>query len=349
MREAFRDSVNLPFVRLMRDVVDYYVRSCRAIRRALLERPEGPAPRAYLERFAARGRRASSSRASTATTRARARAALARLCAARAADAEGASPSASRSLDPERRLRGVRRAAARRCPRRALSDERLRKLYGSTSRTRFSLADRGYLARVHPLELWLVGYLRANPARRSARCSTRAAASARRRYPWLFSRAPRRAGPPHPHPARARGVPAHPPQWKETGYPFESLVPSLRDRDRQLRRPPVGARRARGHHRQRRRAPADVRIERAALRRRHALRDGVRAGAREPPSACCARGRARRARALCRRGGNGTARRARGSCAAGRPPRASAARPAPATTGASVSAAGERVIEARAS
>ena len=58
---------------------------------------------------------------------------------------------------------------------------------------RFSLADRGYLARVHPLELWLVGYLLEHP-KASRREIFAAGAQARQdAYTWLFKMAPKRA------------------------------------------------------------------------------------------------------------------------------------------------------------
>lgn len=36
-------------------------------------------------------------------------------------------------------------------------------LYATYVNDRFSLADRGFLAAVHPLELWLVTYLQGHP------------------------------------------------------------------------------------------------------------------------------------------------------------------------------------------
>ena len=55
--EAFRHSVNLVFVRLMRDIVRYYGRS-PAVRARPARRPAAPARTGYLERFADREGRA---------------------------------------------------------------------------------------------------------------------------------------------------------------------------------------------------------------------------------------------------------------------------------------------------
>lgn len=45
------------------------------------------------------------------------------------------------------------------------AEPKLAKLYAQYAPEKMSLADRGYLAGVHPLELWLVGYLRNHPGR----------------------------------------------------------------------------------------------------------------------------------------------------------------------------------------
>jgi hypothetical protein len=110
----------------------------------------------------------------------------------------------------------------------ALSEAELRALYDRYPRERHSLADRAYLARMHPLELWLIEWLRRNP---SGTLEQAIAASGDARdvaYAWLFQ-------------TRNRGVQdrrlrallerdafarIHR-EWKKLGYPFESLTPSL--------------------------------------------------------------------------------------------------------------------------
>jgi membrane peptidoglycan carboxypeptidase len=92
----------------------------------------------------------------------------------------------------------------------------------------FSLADQGYLARVHPLELWLVSYLRRHP---QADLSEAIAASAAERqdvYSWLFKTRHRKAQENRIHSLLEidafEEIHRH---WKRLGYPFERLVPSL--------------------------------------------------------------------------------------------------------------------------
>ena len=95
-------------------------------------------------------------------------------------------------------------------------------------RRQFNLQDRGYLARVHPLELWLrrvsAPESRCEPAagrrrepRTSVRPSTSGSSRARRRQPRTSASARSSKW------KRSREIHKH---WKRLGYPFGSLVPS---------------------------------------------------------------------------------------------------------------------------
>ena len=55
------------------------------------------------------------------------------------------------------------RAALKRTPAAGLSSDDLSKLYMNYSIGKFDLNDRGYIASIHPLELWTVNYLRDHP------------------------------------------------------------------------------------------------------------------------------------------------------------------------------------------
>jgi membrane peptidoglycan carboxypeptidase len=90
-----------------------------------------------------------------------------------------------------------------------------------------SLADRGYVSSIHPLELWVVGYLRTH---QNAGWKEVADASVKERqevYSWLFNTHRK-----HAQDKRIAGLieieaflKIHA-QWKKMGYPFDSLVPS---------------------------------------------------------------------------------------------------------------------------
>ena len=101
-------------------------------------------------------------------------------------------------------------------------------LYDTYAPSRYGMADQGYIAGVHPLELWLVGYLAEQP---DATLRQVFDASSEQRiavYQWLFSRHRRAA-----QDRRIRSLleieaflEVHR-NWQQHGYPFESLVPSL--------------------------------------------------------------------------------------------------------------------------
>jgi hypothetical protein len=149
------------------------------------------------------------------------------------------------TVDPARfyeRLRTV-------LPDAPLTDDLVTKLYAQSDPARWSLQDRGYLAKVHPLQLWLLAHLREHPGATLAQGARREP----RRAPRLLSLAvpvgpPRRAEPPHPHVARARGVPAHPRAVAEHRLPVLVARAVARDRARHVRRPSDRTRRADGHH-----------------------------------------------------------------------------------------------------
>jgi membrane peptidoglycan carboxypeptidase len=93
---------------------------------------------------------------------------------------------------------------------------------------KYSLADQGYLAHVHPLELWLVRYLTTHPGAQYKDMIEASAAERIAVYDWLLRTVHRNA-----QDIRIRSLieveaflEIHR-RWKRLGYPFDSLVPSL--------------------------------------------------------------------------------------------------------------------------
>jgi hypothetical protein len=103
----------------------------------------------------------------------------------------------------------------------------LNKYYEQFGPDKFSLADQGYIAQVHPLELWLARYLRSHP---QAKWDDIVGASEKERlevYSWLMRNKRKNA-----QDRRIRSLleveaflEIHK-DWKRLGYPFNSLVPS---------------------------------------------------------------------------------------------------------------------------
>lgn len=107
-----------------------------------------------------------------------------------------------------------------------LSSTLVEKLYHEFEPGKFNLNDQGYLARVHPLELWVVKYMVEHPSVTLATVLKESEADRQETYKWLFS-AHRRA-----QDVRIRTLieveAFHEifKQWKKVGYPFNSMVPS---------------------------------------------------------------------------------------------------------------------------
>ncbi len=108
------------------------------------------------------------------------------------------------------------------------TDAGLRRQFDAHATRQYNLADQGYLARVHPLELWLVRHLQTEP-KATLKDIVSASVEARRdASKWLF--APR-----FKHAQQVRidivvevaAFERIAEEWRRLGYPFEHLVPSL--------------------------------------------------------------------------------------------------------------------------
>jgi membrane peptidoglycan carboxypeptidase len=110
----------------------------------------------------------------------------------------------------------------------ALTNKKLQDMYAQYGPGKFSLPDQGYIAGAHPLELWVLNYLNTHPEA-TARDMIEASAEQRQQvYRWLFKTPNRKA-----RDARIRIMleveaftDIHQ-RWARLGYPFDHLVPSL--------------------------------------------------------------------------------------------------------------------------
>jgi membrane peptidoglycan carboxypeptidase len=224
LRESLRESLNLPFVRLMRDLVRYSTFQKSA---ELLKDDRDPRREIYLRDFADREGRTF----------------LLRFWRKYQGQPE--------QLRLETFLNGLRHTPVRlaavhrylmphadqdtfatflrsHLPQANLSDKAVADLYKRYGPGAYSLPDQGYIARVHPLELWLLGYLIEQP---QATFSDAVSASLEERqevYGWLFRSRHKSA-----RDSRIRimleveaFLDIHR-RWQNLGYPFAHLVPSL--------------------------------------------------------------------------------------------------------------------------
>jgi len=222
---AFRHSINLAFVRLMRDIVQYYVAQADPQARELLKNPDDPAREAYLHRFAEKeGQRY-----------------LARFY----KDYQGRTGEealdmlAQRTRPAPKRLAAVFRTVMPDAPRLALGsflaahlrgvsigDDELWDLYRDYTPGHFSLPDLGYIAGVHPLELWLVTYLQQHPDATREQVVAASEQARQEVYQWLFN------GSIAKQDLRIRILLEQDAfdrllqDWRRLGYPFGHIVPS---------------------------------------------------------------------------------------------------------------------------
>lgn len=228
VREATRNSVNLVFIRIMRDIERYYMFNMPGSSANILRDARDPNRKLFLQRFADKEGKEFITRfyqkyrnkqpqeiseiffSGVKHTRRRLAAAY-----------RYVYPKASRAeftTFMEARMPGFKGEAER----------SIAALYEEFAPGRLSLADQGYTVRVHPLELWLAAFLIQHPG---AQYKDAIAASSAQRievYSWLINTSHKNA-----QDSRIRNLleveaflEIHR-DWKRLGYPFDYLVPSL--------------------------------------------------------------------------------------------------------------------------
>ncbi len=246
IEHALQNSVNLVFVRLMRELTDHLTYRAAAPQSTtpdsppdaagLLEDSDNPDRARYLARFADAEGRQFIRRFYRKYTGVAPEAAL-----ELALDDAGESPRriativrAVRPDAPPRVLAALLAEHAHVSPAQLAerSDQRASEyvatLYDKYSADRFSLNDRGYLARVHPLELWVLAYLDVHPDA-SLHDVLDASTQARQNvYGWLLNGHRQRDQ--NRRIAQLLESDAFleiQDRWQRLGYPFASLTPSL--------------------------------------------------------------------------------------------------------------------------
>ncbi|HEY2646566.1 MAG TPA: transglycosylase domain-containing protein [Candidatus Acidoferrales bacterium] len=106
-------------------------------------------------------------------------------------------------------------------------EDQMEKLYVEYAPDKFNLSDRGYLAHVHPLEIWLLKYLEQHPQAPYSELVAKSANQRQEVYSWLIQSSHRGA-----QDRRIKMLLEEDAfkqiwaAWKRQGYPFDSLVPS---------------------------------------------------------------------------------------------------------------------------
>jgi membrane peptidoglycan carboxypeptidase len=224
--DGFAQSINNVFIRIIRDLVHYYIAESGE-EELLSAARDDPEREAFLRRFVDQESKVYLNRFYRSYHGLSPDEALATL-------AHHTRPFAKRlavvllSVRPDASRQELGAFLRRYLPHEGISDDDLWDLYQKYDAKRFSLEDRGYLAGIHPLELWLAGYLQNHP--NASRDDVMAASAEVRQkvYGWLF-----RAHSGHKQDVRIRILLEQDAfgrileDWQRQGYPFGHLVPAL--------------------------------------------------------------------------------------------------------------------------
>jgi membrane peptidoglycan carboxypeptidase len=226
-REALRESINLPFVRMMRDIVRYTVYQTPGSSVGLLKDDKDPRRQEYLTRFADREGttfllrfwrkyRNHPAEQQVGTFLDGMRKSAVRLTAVH------------RFLYPDADVAALHAFLDRHVPQHGLAAERIAQMHQRYGPGKYTLSDQAYIARVHPLELWLLGYLLERPQADFEQMVEDSREQRQEVYGWLFRSRHRSA-----RDSRVRimveveaFLDIHR-RWRRLGYPFGHLVPSL--------------------------------------------------------------------------------------------------------------------------
>ena len=226
VRQALHESVNLVFIRMMRDIVRYYMFQVPGSAGKLLEDTKDARRPLYLSRFADREGSEFTQRFYRKYKGKTAPEAMELLL----SSSRNTPPQLAtiyNSINPAADVKDFIKFMRMRLPNTTLSDDDLSALKGKYGIDKFSLPDRGYIARVHPLELWVVAYLRDHPTATATAVISAGANERQAVYSWLLKTRYKNA-----QDSRIRNLleveaflEIHR-AWKRLGYAFDSLVPS---------------------------------------------------------------------------------------------------------------------------
>jgi len=224
VQTAFANSINLAFVRILRDIERYYIAQNHLTEDAF--DGSDAARMAFLHRFADQEGRVFMGRFYKDLSKLDSNGRLSAL-AHKAGPYYKRLTVVYRSLRPHAGVEDLRSFLKQQVGKHLQLKQPLEKLYDAYGVDKFSLIDRGYLSRVHPLELWLASYLDQHPRASRSEVMNASARLRQQVYGWLF-----KTHNPHRQDFRIRILVEQDAfkriseDWRRLGFPFAHLVPS---------------------------------------------------------------------------------------------------------------------------
>lgn len=225
--EATQNSVNLVYIRIMRDIVRHYASATPGAAARILDDASNPLRETYLMRFVDQEGRVFINRFYQRHKKS-SPAQMTEDLYARVRGNPRRFTSVFRYLEPRATYETYVDALHKELPASAgLSLKTLESLYKTHAPNAYDLADRGYVTQIHPLELWVVKSLRATPKTTLTTLYDQGADARIEVYNWLFKTSRKNA-----QDIRIQSlleVEAFDgllTDWKRLGYPFDNITPS---------------------------------------------------------------------------------------------------------------------------
>ncbi len=225
--EATKSSVNLVYIRIMRDIVRHYASSTPGTGARILDDASNPMRETYLARFVDQEGRVFTNRFYQ-RHKSLTPAQMAEDLYTRIGHNPRRFSAVFRYLEPQAKLDAYLDALRTHVPASAsLSQQALKSLYQTHAPEAYSLTDRGYIAQIHPLELWVVKTLRAAPGTDLKTLYESGIGVRLEVYEWLFKTSRKNAQDIRIQSfLEVEAFESLLADWKRLGYPFDNITPS---------------------------------------------------------------------------------------------------------------------------
>jgi membrane peptidoglycan carboxypeptidase len=225
LRQGFTHSVNLVFIRLMRDMVRHHIHQNptagemlqsrnHPMRKEYVARFADLEGKVFLEKFYPKYKGKSPEQAFQLLLQS-VRPILGRLC------------MVYRYVHPDKDLASFMVFLREHFPESEFADVTVRSIYEKYAPEKFALPDIGFISHVHPLELWLVAYMQKQEEEGFSKMIQASEKARQEVYTWLFRTSHKSAQDTRIRIMLEMGafLDIHR-AWQHLGYPFDALVPS---------------------------------------------------------------------------------------------------------------------------